>query len=439
MPEHVAKGEREDQQGDSAGGGRCGCAKVHGVTDSSRKRILFIAEAVTLAHVARTHALASGLDAARFEVCVAADPRYAALFERPTYRSRTIATIPAARFARAIERGTPIYDVATLATYVEEDLRLISAFRPDAVVGDFRLSLSVSARLSGVPYATITNAGWSPYADIRFVVPDLPVTRWVGIPVAQRLFDIARPFAFARHARPINRLRRLHGLAPLPSDIRAAYTDADFILYADLPEMFSMRSMPESHAFLGPVAWSPSVALPDWWSMLPTDRPLIYVTLGSSGQSHVLPALLAALAGMRVTVVVATAGRVALDRVPENAHVADYLPGAMAAARADLVVCNGGSPTCYQAFAAGRPVLGVPTNLDQFLNMQAVTASGAGAMLRPAGMDEGSIRVIVDKLLTDPSFRDRAGMLRIAGLRHASGDRLTEMLARMVAAMPVPA
>lgn len=46
-----------------------------------------------------------------------------------------------------------------------------------------------------------------------------------------------------------------------------------------------------------------------------------------------------------------------------------YLPGNQAAARADLVVCNGGSPTTFQALSEGVPVLGIPGNLDQFLNM----------------------------------------------------------------------
>ena len=41
-----------------------------------RKKVLFIAEAVTLAHVGRMLTLASGLNPDQFEVLVAADPRY---------------------------------------------------------------------------------------------------------------------------------------------------------------------------------------------------------------------------------------------------------------------------------------------------------------------------------------------------------------------------
>ncbi len=42
---------------------------------SSPKRVLFFAEAVTLAHVARPITLAKGLDPTRYEVVMACDPR----------------------------------------------------------------------------------------------------------------------------------------------------------------------------------------------------------------------------------------------------------------------------------------------------------------------------------------------------------------------------
>ena len=48
------------------------------VTDTPprRRRILFVGEAVTLAHVARPFALARSLDAARYDVQFACDPRF---------------------------------------------------------------------------------------------------------------------------------------------------------------------------------------------------------------------------------------------------------------------------------------------------------------------------------------------------------------------------
>ncbi|RXL56259.1 hypothetical protein EO238_33760, partial [Citrobacter sp. AAK_AS5] len=47
---------------------------------SARKRILFVGEAVTLAHVVRPAVLARALDPSRYEVVLACDERYLKLF-----------------------------------------------------------------------------------------------------------------------------------------------------------------------------------------------------------------------------------------------------------------------------------------------------------------------------------------------------------------------
>lgn len=377
-----------------------------------RKRILFIAEAVTLAHVARPMVLAQGLDPSRWEVHFACAPRFLHLFPKPAFPVHAIDSIPGERFLRALAKGTPLYSLATLERYVAAEQTLFSQLQPDAVIGDFRLSLAVSATLASIPYLNITNAYWSPFAKQSFPVPELPWVKLLGPGLSQRLFTLARPAAFAYHALPMHRLRRRHGLPGGSLDLRRVYTEADQVLYADLPGWVPMDdALPEHHHYLGPLDWSPSVPLPAWWDSLPEAQPLVYVTLGSSGRAELLPLILEALRRMPVSLLAATAGRVDFTDLPPSVYVADYLPGKAAAARADLVICNGGSPTVYQALAAGVPVLGLPSNLDQYLNMQAVTRHGAGQCLRADVADTTSIRDAVRQLLTEPGFRDRARTL----------------------------
>jgi UDP:flavonoid glycosyltransferase YjiC (YdhE family) len=347
-----------------------------------RKKILFVAEAVTLAHIGRALALAQTLDPQRYDVHFACADGYEFCFKDSAFTRWKIASVSSQQFLGALAAGKPVYDTATLASYVDDDLRLLDAVRPDLVVGDFRLSLSVSARLAKVPYVALINAYWSPYVRQHYTVPNIPLTRFLPIGIANALFRGARPIAFALHSVPLNRVRRRHGMQGLGVDLRRVYTDADQVLYADVPEMFAPLDMPASHAYLGPVNWSPPIVAPAWWDALPPDRPVVYVTLGSSGQGQLLPLVLDALAGLPVTVLAATAGNIRLDSVPANAYVADFLPGEAAAARSSLVICNGGSPTSHQALAAGVPLLGICSNLDQFLNMHGVAAAGAGMMLR---------------------------------------------------------
>ncbi|HMM47190.1 MAG TPA: glycosyl transferase family 1 [Thiobacillaceae bacterium] len=380
-----------------------------------------MAEAVTLAHYGRVATLSRVLPPDEYEVIVAADPRYRALDEIAEAAFHPLWSIPSAQFARALDRGAPLYDAATLTRYVEADLALLDAVRPDLVVGDFRLSLAISAPLRACTYASIVNAYWSPYAELDYPVPELPFTRITGLRIGQALFDAVRPFAFGMHARPFNRVRRRYGLPPLGNDLRHTYTWADHTLYADIPDLVRTRNLPANHRFLGPVFWSTQTALPGWWADLPRERPVVFLTLGSSGRAGLLPRVLDALAELPVTVVAATAGGTAPARLPANAFAADYLPMDVATVNCALVISNGGSLTTYRALAMGVPVLGLCSNMDQLLNMNAVAALGAGIALRAGRANAAEIRAAVRALLDAPRYREAAERAGQAVRQHDAG------------------
>lgn len=383
--------------------------KKHEKPDKMHKRrVLFFAEAVTLAHVARPMVLAHVLEDAGYEVHFACHPRYRDLFRALQRPWRPIQSISSQAFLEALARGRPLYGSDTLQAYIAEDLKVIKEISPQLIIGDFRLSLSVSARLAGIPYMTITNAYWSPYARPEYRVPELPITRFFGAGVAGALFKLARPLAFALHTLPLNRVRKHCGLPSLGLDLRRIYTDADQTLYADIPELIPTFERPATHRYIGPINWSPSVALPPWWDELPADKPIIYLTLGSSGQSELLPRVLQALAQLPVSVIVATAGLIRLERKPQNVWVTDYLPGELAASRASLVICNGGSPTTMQALAVGVPVVGIASNLDQYLNMSYLEQAGVGTLMRAGQTTVSRLRQVVGTMMGNDGYQDSA-------------------------------
>jgi UDP:flavonoid glycosyltransferase YjiC (YdhE family) len=386
------------------------------------QRVLFVAEAVTLAQVVRLVTLARALDAARYEVHFASaafDPR---VFAPGEFVRHPITSASPREVERALERGTRLYSQRTLARYVDDDLRLLDQVEPALVVGDLRWSLLVSAPLRGVTHAALVNAYWSPHAvRARFPMPDHPLVRLLGEEIAARGFPRALPFVFRHFARPLDALRRRHGLAPL-GGLRELLTAGDLTLYADAPALVPVDPLPPTHHFLGHVGWAPRVALPAWWDRLDPARRCVYVTLGSSGRVAALPGVVAALARLPVDVLVATAGRAALPGAPENVHVADLLPGDVAARRAAVVVSNGGSSTGYQALAEGRPVVGLPWNLDQYLAMSAIEDAGAGALVRGGSADPEAVRRAVVAAL-DGRFAPGVARARAALLALDAGER----------------
>lgn len=373
-------------------------------------RVLFVAEAVSLAHVARPVALARSLGP-EWDIRFASADQFGICLQGVDFPHHDIASISPAVFMGRLAKGSPLYRRGELEAYVEDDLRLLRDVKPDIVVGDFRLSLGVSARVAQIPYLAICNAYWSPWSTIDPIpLPDITLARVLGPALASPLFRLAHRFAFRLHASPLNALRRAHGLAPLP-DVRYAYTDADWTLYADTPVLVPTRNLPRAHRYIGPILWSPDVPLPEWWEQLPA-RPLAYVTLGSSGRAALLPTVLDALEKAGFATVVATAGRSEVASIPGRRYVCAYLPGEAACARADLVVCNGGSPTAYQGLSLGKPILGLCSNLDQFLSMGCVERAGAGLALRASTADADVIGERVRRLRDDPAYAGAARKVR---------------------------
>jgi len=391
--------------------------------EEPKRRILFFAEAVTLAHVARPLALAGALDATRYRLGFACDSRYDMFLPLASFERFPIHSISSHQFIEALARGCPVYDASALRRYVKDDIAVIERFRPELIVGDFRLSLAVSARLARIPYAAIANVYWSPVAIQAFPIPEHVLVRLFGLKLAQRLFDGVRPAIFASHTFPLNKILKEFGLPTLGFDLRRTYTEADHLLYADVPGFIETRTLPVHHHYLGPVLWSPQAAKPAWWDQLPDDKPIVYLTPGSSGETGSLPGIIRGLSRLPINLLVATAGRFEMGGLPGNVFLSDYLPGEDAARRAQLVVCNGGSPSTQQALAAGTPVLGICTNLDQHLNMQAVQAHGAGRLLRAGFASPGAVAEAVDDMLRDPVYKQQAMRLGSLYRQYNAQDR----------------
>jgi UDP:flavonoid glycosyltransferase YjiC (YdhE family) len=400
---------------------------------SCRRRILFLAESVTLAHVARAIALARALDPHHYDIHLACDGRYLPLFGPLPFAVHSIHSISGARFQDRLIKGDPLYTADELRRYVTDDIRLLTSLDPDVVVGDFRLSLSVSARLAGIPYLAIANAHWSPYARPRFIVPDLAIIDRFGPRLGQALFSVMRPVVFPHHAYALNKVRRDYGLPSVGYSLPHMFTDADEVLYADLAELVPTFDRPGNHHYLGPILWSPNLT-PPWWDTVPEDRPMAYVSLGSSGRCDLLPPILDTLQRLGITAIVSTAGRKPPPYVQGHVWTSEYIPGLKAAERADIVICNGGSATAYQALAAGVPILGVPYNLDQYLMMFYVQKFGAGEYVRSGQVSVDTLTQVVARMLSTASYRQQAESLRASIRTHECGERFIHVLKSLLGA-----
>ena len=394
---------------------------------SLKRRILIVGHDVTLAHLGRPLTLANAAIDDGWDVHLATSDRIDTIqhdFTGPLHR---LTTVDPGRFARNLAQGRPVFSARELEAQLAEDIELISATDPALIVGDFRLTMGIASRLHGVGYANLTNAYWSPWAQNRFTVPDLPVLRHLPSALSQALFDLARPVAFAIHARPLRQLFVRIGIKNPPDSLQTAYTFGDVQLFSDLPSVYAGAQFPPSCRFIGPVQWAPKTVRPAWWNEALEHHPLAYVCMGSSGNQNVLAKVVEALAGMGVRSMVAGSPK-ALEHSPAKAWVEPFIDGAEAAAICDIVVCNGGSPSTYQALAAGKPVVGICGNLDQYLNMHHIGRAGAGLTLRSDSLSRHRLREAADLALNDPAIRRAAQKLQGEIETHEAGAAFTRFL-----------
>src|SRR6185436_19800845 len=94
-----------------------GCVKE----TAGRRRILFVAEAVTLCHMARPVVLARALAPTLYDVHLACHPRYLHLFSRLPFPVHRIHSISNQSFLEAMALGKPLFGEDTLRSYVRED------------------------------------------------------------------------------------------------------------------------------------------------------------------------------------------------------------------------------------------------------------------------------------------------------------------------------
>ncbi|MDR3702208.1 MAG: glycosyltransferase [Candidatus Sulfopaludibacter sp.] len=387
----------------------------------ARKRILFLAEAATMAHFVRPLVLSEALDPHRYEIFFYAPSQFSPYMKNKPFATGELAAMPGEQFLANLAKGAPLFPPDVVRRYVREDRELISRIRPALVVGDMRPSLAISAHLESTRCAVLANAYWSPYAKRRTIMPALGVTRVVSPRLLAPAYRLIEPLAMAVHVNQMNTVRKEFGLPPLRLDARAMYTEGTYVLYADVPEFVPTRNLPWNHYYMGTCEWTPPIARPEWWERMTRDpKPKIFIALGSSGWLRVLPALWRALSRLPVSVILATSGRPVMASSPET-YVAELLPLGETGKVSSVVVCHGGSTGIYPAITSGAPVLGIPANADQQLATAVLEESGAGLGVRADEASEKRLSNALEKLLFAPQYREAARKWAPVFRRYDSG------------------
>lgn len=367
------------------------------------KTILVFGETATLSHVGRPYTIARSLNEMGYNIHFASDKYYDTLLPDSTIKRHAIYSQSPGDFSRKLRYGLPLFSNTELRRYIDDDISLMERIKPDLVIGDLRLSLNISARIKGIPYVNIVNAHWSPYSNKPYILPNHPLTRFLGYKITSKMFTKTAPLIFKLHLLGMNKLRKNYHLEPYQS-LEAYYSDGDVVWYPDMPELIPLANMPESHRFIGPVDFAPSYPEPAWLDKLPRDKPLIYFTLGTSGDHSTSEEIMSALQEIKCNVLFANSGKNSDFKSGSNVYAADYLPGSKMCQMASLALINGGIPSIYQALAGSTPVIGFCSNIDQYISMHYVEKAGLGKTIRKEQCNREFIRKTINDMIMDQTL-----------------------------------
>jgi UDP:flavonoid glycosyltransferase YjiC (YdhE family) len=310
-----------------------------------------------------------------------------------------------------------------------DTLPLVRQVQPDVVVADIlTLAPALAAELAEVPWATLIPHVY-PYGERHFPVYSLGARlprSAVGRVLwrrAQRLVD--RGLDLGRVE--LNRARARLGLGPL--DHVHGGISRELAIVGTFPQLEYPRSWPPGVQVVGPLMWEPpteDIELP------PGDAPLVLVapSTAQDPDHRMLTAALHGLADAPVRVL-ATWNRRPPSRplpVPENARVVEWVSYSRTMRHCDVVVCHAGHGTLVRALASGCAVVACPEVGDMNENAARLDWAGAGVRVPRRFVFPRSIRLAVERVLSDASIRARAHHLADWATAHDPGDAAARLV-----------
>lgn len=382
-------------------------------------KILFFAEAASLAHIGRPLLLARWAHEVGIEVHFASSQKGLQNSKADSYgfATHSLYTIESHLFYARVNQGKFFYQTNELKKYVEEEKALIMKIKPSLIVSDFRLTAAISAELTGVPLLNLSNSYWSPNSACKFPAPNAGIFKFIPQGTTDFIFNLIRPMAFKFFGKNLNLVRKHFGLTA-KRDFRELYTDGTFTAYMDLPNFVKINDLPKNHFFLGPLIWSPDIKEKN---LQIKNGNNVYISMGSTGDNATLPLIISAALKNKMGIIISGVSLVEkaelFKRFPEleNTSIIEPLISADEILPfCKLTICHGGSGTVYQSIAKGVPVLCFPSNPDQGLVALAVKQNNMGRYLTSKSISQSSVEKIFLECLNNDLIRQSAKNMQIS-------------------------
>ncbi|MBU7585426.1 MAG: glycosyltransferase [Nostoc sp. TH1S01] len=280
------------------------------------------------------------------------------------------------------------------------------------------------------------------FLDIPFITvcSALPLNQEDGVPpfVTSWSYNPAR-WAYLRNqaaysllnriAQPIEKLineyRRSWNL-PSYYDVNASYSKLAQLSQIPAEFDFPRQHLPQCFHFTGPYHDSASreaVSFP--WEKL-TGQPLIYASMGTIQNRliNVFQCIAQACDGLDVQLVISLGGGNldSFKELPGKPLVVKYAPQMELLKQASLTITHAGLNTVLESLNNGVPMVAIPITSDQPGTAARLAWTGAGLAIPLARLSVSRLRVAIQEVLSQDSYKNSASSLQ-AAIQRAGGVR----------------
>jgi len=271
----------------------------------------------------------------------------------------------------------------SIRSMFDAQLDIVQRYKPDFVFSDTSLTLPMAAEYANIPVISIMNAYVSNYyADIRPLPYSHTAYKYqfkLKPAVWEKVLKTAEKASMKFVHRPFARLRKELNLSK--KQWLLDEFEGDFNLLCDLPELFPTHELPENFTTIGPAIFHANRNEENLlhWVKPEDDRPLVYLSLGSSGAVVNLDFLTKSEALnyrfiITGTTQIANAENIQYQKFVDFEQIQEFV---------DLYVSHGGNGSIYQALAAGIPLILIPAFFEQEWNAHRVQKLQIGTVLHP--------------------------------------------------------
>ena len=255
------------------------------------------------------------------------------------------------------------------------------------------------------------------------------VARRLGIPAVRTVPNLAENQAYSGIDRALTAgLDDDPEMAAFAGDVAAFaaehHVDLDVASTMDVTEALNLVFVPRAFQpegdsfdarfrFLGPVL---GTRADGQWAPPDTERPLLYVSLGSifTDRPDLYRTCLGAFddGSWQVAMTIGDTDPTELGPLPSTVEVRPWFPQLAVLARATAFLTHAGMGSTMEALYHGVPLLTVPQMPEQVVNANRVTELGLGRRLDPRSLTADGLRGAVEEVVASPVVRAGVDRMR---------------------------